>query len=72
MFRVPTNKTRARRCAKALRRYGTADTPPGCLIDLLADARHWCDQNGKPFAELDRLAYQHYLAERDEANGRQP
>jgi hypothetical protein len=31
------------------------------LIDLLADARHWCDRNGHCFGELDRLAHQHYL-----------
>lgn len=33
------------------------------LIDLLTDARHWCDRHGESFAELDRLACQHYTAE---------
>ena len=33
------------------------------LIDLLTDARHWCDRNGESFATLDRLACQHYIAE---------
>lgn len=33
------------------------------LIDLLADARHWCDGQDLSFADLDRQAYQHYLAE---------
>ena len=32
------------------------------LIDLLADARHWCDANNQDYADLDRIAYQHYLA----------
>lgn len=36
------------------------------LIDLLADARHWCDCHGEDFATLDRLAYQHYIAELNE------
>jgi hypothetical protein len=33
------------------------------LIDLLADARHWCDRHGADFAALDRVAYRHYLHE---------
>lgn len=33
------------------------------IIDLLTDARHWCDRNGEDFAALDRIAHQHYLAE---------
>jgi hypothetical protein len=33
------------------------------LDDVLADARHWCDLNGQCFGELDRRAYQQYLAE---------
>ena len=32
-------------------------------IDLLTDARHWCDRHGQSFAELDRLANTHYVAE---------
>jgi len=36
------------------------------LVDLLADARHWCDRNDESFADLDQMAYQHYLAELDE------
>jgi hypothetical protein len=30
----------------------------------LTDARHWCDQHAEDFAQLDRIAYGHYLAER--------
>ena len=41
--------------------YG--DDPCEGLIDLLTDARHWCDRNAHDFAELDRQAYQHYLTE---------
>ena len=42
------------------------------LIDLLADARHWCDQHGEDFARVDRIAYQHYLAERNPTKGGNP
>ena len=33
------------------------------VVDLLADARHWCDSHGKDYYEFDRIAYGHYLAE---------
>jgi hypothetical protein len=33
------------------------------LIDLLTDARHWCDRHGESFAALDETAYDHYVAE---------
>jgi hypothetical protein len=36
---------------------------PMLLLDLLADARHWCDAAGLSFAEFDRRAYDHYLHE---------
>jgi hypothetical protein len=63
MSAEPTNKARAARCGKALKRYGTDDTIRACLIDFLADARHWCDRSGEDYAALDRLAYDHYLTE---------
>ncbi len=47
---------------QALETYGDDDDASRC-IELLTDARHWCDPNGQIFAELDRQAYQHYLAE---------
>ena len=46
----------------ALETYGDDDPATRC-IDLLTDARHWCDLNGHSFADIDRQAYQHYLAE---------
>lgn len=60
------NNQRADRFRNVLRRYATDDTDKGRFIDLLTDARHWCDRNEKCFADLDRQAYQHYLAERSE------
>jgi hypothetical protein len=46
----------------ALETYADEDAAARC-IDLLTDARHWCDLNHQDFAELDRQAYRHYLAE---------
>jgi hypothetical protein len=60
---LPANKTRACRLAAMLRGYGTDDTDRGCVIDLLTDARHWCDCLGESYAACDRIAYDHYLAE---------
>jgi hypothetical protein len=57
------NQKRAKRCAAAIRRYNADPDEPTNLIDFLADARHWCDHNDESYAELDRQAYQHYLAE---------
>ena len=47
-------------------------TAPEGLIDLLTDARHWCDRNGECFADLDRIAYRHYLDERHSIEGNTP
>lgn len=58
-----TNRYRAIRCGKALKRYDTDSELKGCLIDFLADARHWCDRHGENFAELDRKAHDHYTTE---------
>ncbi len=63
MSAEPTNQQRAARCGRALKRYGTDEGPETCLVDFLADARHWCDREGEDFADLDRRAYRHYLAE---------
>jgi hypothetical protein len=52
---------RAAAFAIDLRRRGEA-APADRLVGLLADARLWCDLNGQGFAELDRRAYQEYLA----------
>lgn len=42
----------------------TDGNPPGTAItDLLADLRHLCDAKGLDFADLDRIAYNHYSHE---------
>jgi hypothetical protein len=52
---------------RTLRCYDTDSEPTGCLADFLADARHWCDRNGRSYAELDRRASWSYAAEVAEA-----
>ena len=37
--------------------------PETALSDLLADARHYCDDQELDYAECDRRAYQHYSEE---------
>lgn len=54
---------RAKRFDNLLSDYGDGDASETCLIDLLTDARHWCDRYGLDFGKYDRLAYDHYLCE---------
>lgn len=56
------NAIRAAACDMLLEHYGD-DDPADRLVDMLTDARHWCDLNGQSFWELDRRAHRHYLAE---------
>ena len=55
------DQIRAAAFAISLGRRGEA-APADRLVGLLADARLWCDLNDQSFAELDRRAYQQYLA----------
>jgi len=66
------NARRARRVAHILTWIRDWDTPPEGLIDLLTDARHWCDRHGEDYARLDRIAHQHDLAETHPVLGREP
>jgi len=50
MTSEPTIRDRAGRCRDA-------------LIDLLADAMHWCDESGEDFHYALCVAGKHYLAE---------
>lgn len=70
MAKIHPNMKRAKRCGNVLFNYGTDNTSRGCLTDFLTDARHWCDSHGECFADLDRVAHQHYLAERRYIEGR--
>jgi hypothetical protein len=72
MTAITNNRRRAMRIGHILTWCKDWNSPREGLIDLLADARHWCDQNGESFADLDRQAYQHYLAELNEARRSKP
>lgn len=58
-----TNADRVERRQQAFENYIDAWDVRSNFIDFLTDARHWCDANGESYAELDRMAYQHYDAE---------
>jgi len=66
------NDKRAKRCASAIRKYNDDWDEKSNLTDFLADARHWCDRNGQCFGDIDRMAYQHYLAELHDERREQP
>lgn len=63
MTTKPTNAQRAQRLEDMLCQYDTDDTDIGSLIDLMVDARHWCDREEQCYGHLDRIAHDHYLAE---------
>jgi hypothetical protein len=44
------------RCEQTLTRLDSNDTLAGSLVDLLVDARHWCEVNGHDYDALDRKA----------------
>jgi hypothetical protein len=49
-------------CYRNLKRYST-DEPETNLVDLLADAMHWCDQVGNDFDDILERARNHHWAE---------
>lgn len=61
-----TNEKRVKAVEKALAAMPSYDKRDrDCnLIDLLANIRHYCDDNGLEFGHLDRIAYEHYLEEK--------
>ncbi|MFO0835790.1 MAG: hypothetical protein U0638_12525 [Phycisphaerales bacterium] len=61
-----TNRQRAERFDAAVRGYNDEYDDLANFIDLLADARHWCDHRAHSYAEAERVAHQHYLAERED------
>lgn len=61
---LTANDRRAMRIEHVLTWCKDWDTGVEGLIDLLTDARHWCDRHGQCFGDLDRIAYGHYSEER--------
>ena len=58
-LRIPQ---RIERCQAAIDRYSD-DSHFISLIDLLADAMHWCDANGEDFHYALCVAGKHFVAE---------
>lgn len=56
------NAHRIERCNKAIVGYSD-DLPESNLIDLMADAMHWCKANGHDFDKKLELARTHFDAE---------
>ena len=53
---------RVQRCQRVIAEY--SDESDGIsLIDLLADAMHWCDANGEDFHYAFCVAGKHFIAE---------
>jgi hypothetical protein len=57
-----TNQERADRCQEAINAYSDDDTYTN-LVDLLADAMHWCQFNGHSFSDILEIALMHFQAE---------
>tara|TARA_R110002072_G_scaffold303121_1_gene494588 strand:+ start:122105 stop:122341 length:237 start_codon:yes stop_codon:yes gene_type:complete len=57
------NALRAARAERALSRYQTDSDLQTCLVDLLADAMHWCDYCGADFHLSLAQACRHYIHE---------
>jgi len=72
MTRLTKNDRRALRIGHILTWCKDWDSGREGLIDLLTDARHWCDRNGESFDILDRIADQHYVNERHSIEGNAP
>jgi hypothetical protein len=56
------NDLRADRCQKALSSYSKDDSFTN-LVDVLADAMHWCDFTGQDFYIALAQACRHYIHE---------
>ncbi len=57
-----SNQERATRSEQAIRVYSDDDTYTN-LVDLVADAMHWCHSNGHSFQDALDTAVMHFDAE---------
>jgi hypothetical protein len=57
------NALRAARAERILARYRMGDDLHTSLVDLLADAMHWCDYTGDDFFLALAQACRHYIHE---------
>lgn len=67
---MPSNPARAERAHRVIENYNDDDDERANAIDLLTDVRHWCDEHGECYGDLDRIAHEHYFAELGEERGR--
>lgn len=68
MFPDPEERQAERvgRFFRAVEHYRCGDWPAADnLVELLADARHWCDAKELDFSQINGKAYEHYLDERN-------
>lgn len=65
---LKANAVRAARVDRILTRHRTGDDLATSLVDLLADAMHWCDATGEDFHYALAQACRHYI---HELNGEQ-
>jgi hypothetical protein len=65
MTNDPLIKQRVERCEAALTDYSDEDRFT-CLIDLMADAMHWCDASREDFGYALAQAGRHYIQERND------
>jgi hypothetical protein len=56
------NARRIKSFERAVESYGTGNSQE-ILVDLLADAMHWCDANGEDFHICLAMACRHYIHE---------
>jgi hypothetical protein len=56
---------KTRRLRNALREIYGDESPETLITDALADMRHLCDADGVSFSEVDRIAQDHYLTEKN-------
>jgi hypothetical protein len=56
---------KTRRLRNALREIYGDESPETLITDALADMRHLCDADDVSFSEVDRIAQDHYLTEKN-------
>jgi hypothetical protein len=56
---------KTRRLRNALREIYGDESPETLITDALADMRHLCDADDVSYSEVDRIAQDHYLTEKN-------
>jgi hypothetical protein len=56
---------KTKKLRNALREIYGDESPETLITDALADMRHLCDADDVSFSEVDRIAQDHYLTEKN-------